>query len=72
MSKIVEINGEDFLELDKNEREFIRMFNQCIGIQDYLSKYKFFNFEDEDLYNEFIKNCNCLKKKSYIGKILNK
>ena len=54
MSKIVEINGEDFLKLDKDEREFMRMFIQCIGIQDYLSKYKFFDFEDKDLYNEFI------------------
>ena len=62
MCKIKEINGEDFLELDENERHFMEMFNQCIGIQDYLSKYNFFDFEDEDLYKEFMINCNYIKR----------
>ena len=52
MSKIVEINGESLLELDNDEREFMRVFIQCINIKD--SNYKLWLNEDIDLYNKFI------------------
>ena len=51
MSKIVEINGESLLELNKDEKEFMKMFIQCANIKD--SKYKLWKDEDIDLYNEF-------------------
>ena len=57
MSKLVEINGESLLELDENEREFMKMFNRCIDIKN--SKYKLWLDEDIYLYDEFI---NKLKK----------
>ena len=60
MSKIVEINGESLLELDETERQFMKMFNQCIDIQ--YSNYKLWTPEDIKLYDEFMKNCNSLKK----------
>lgn len=62
MSKIVEINGESLLELDENEKQFIKMFNQCIDIKHYLPKYKLWKDEEITLYNEFLENCNCLEK----------
>lgn len=62
MSKLVEINGESLLELDENEREFMRMFIQCINIKDYFPRYKLWLNEDIYLYDEFMRNCNYLKK----------
>lgn len=54
MSKIVEINGESLLELDKDEIEFMRMFIQCVNIKHYITRYKLWLNEDIQLYNEFI------------------
>lgn len=59
MSKIVEINGESLLELDKEEIEFMSMFIQCIDIKN--SKYKLWLDEDIDLYNEFINLCKRIR-----------
>ncbi len=60
MSKLVEINGESLLELDENEREFMRMFNQCVDIKNL--KYKLWLNEDIYLYDEFMRNCNYFLK----------
>ena len=59
MSKIVEINGESLLELDKDEIEFMRMFIRCIDIKN--SKYKLWLDEDIDLYNDFINLCKRIR-----------